>query len=107
LAPLYNAAECLVLPSLHEGFPTVVGEAMACGTPVLASRVGGVGEMVLEGETGWLLTPGDDAQLRAGLGHVMSHPGLAAAMRPGVCRLAESRVSRSAVSAALRSCFSR
>jgi glycosyltransferase involved in cell wall biosynthesis len=107
LAPLYNSAECLVLPSLHEGFPTVVGEAMACGTPVLASRVGGVGEMVQPGQTGWLLTPGDDAQLQDGLGHVMSHPEVAAAMRPGVRSMAEQRVSPSAVSAALRLCFSR
>jgi glycosyltransferase involved in cell wall biosynthesis len=107
LAPLYNVAECLVLPSLHEGFPTVVGEAMACGTPVLASRVGGVGEMVLQGDTGWLLTPGDDCQLRAGLGYIMDHPEFIAAMRPGVRCLAEQRVSPSAVSAALRPCFSR
>jgi glycosyltransferase involved in cell wall biosynthesis len=105
LAPLYNAAECLVLPSRSEGFPTVVGEAMACGTPVLASRVGGVPELVVEGETGWLIPPGDDAALAAALSRVLARPKEAAALRPRVRAMAEERVSPAAVAAALRECF--
>jgi glycosyltransferase involved in cell wall biosynthesis len=106
LAPLYNAAECLVLPSWSEGFPTVVGEAMACGTPVLASRVGGVDELVVEGQTGWLIPPGDDRALTAGLTFVLAHPDIVASMRPQARAMAEARVSPPVVAAALRQCFS-
>jgi glycosyltransferase involved in cell wall biosynthesis len=105
LSCLYNAAECFVLPSRSEGFPTVVGEAMACGTPVLASRVGGVGELVIEGQTGWLTAPGDDAGLEAGLSFVLTHPQSVASMRPRVRSVAEARVSPAVVAAALRECF--
>ena len=105
LAAFYNTADCLVLPSLREGFPTVVGEAMACGAPVLASRVGGVGELVIEGETGWLLPPGDDDALGAGLSFVLAHPEAVAAMRPRARCLAEERVSPAVVAAGLRKCF--
>jgi glycosyltransferase involved in cell wall biosynthesis len=105
LVPLYNAAECLVLPSWREGFPTVVGEAMACGAPVLASRVGGVGELVIKGETGWLIPPGDDQALTAGLSFVLAHAEVAASMRPRARSVAEARVSPVAVAAALRRCF--
>jgi glycosyltransferase involved in cell wall biosynthesis len=105
LAPLYNAAECLVLPSLSEGFPTVVGEAMACGTPVLASRVGGVAELVEEGRTGWLISPGDDQALCAALFSVMSTPNIVASMRPHARSMAEARVSPAVVAAALKNCF--
>jgi glycosyltransferase involved in cell wall biosynthesis len=104
-ALLYNVADCLVLNSRSEGFPTVVGEAMACGTPVLASRVGGVGELVVEEETGWLFPPGDEEALRGRLLHIGTHPEFVAAMRPQVRNLAESRVSPAVVGAALRSCF--
>jgi glycosyltransferase involved in cell wall biosynthesis len=105
LAPLYNAADCLVLPSLSEGFPTVVGEAMACGTPVLASRVGGVAELVKEGRTGWLISPGDDQALCAALGSVMSAPNIVASMRSNARLMAETRVSPLVVGAALKKCF--
>jgi glycosyltransferase involved in cell wall biosynthesis len=105
LARLYNAAECLVLPSRREGFPTVVGEAMACGTPVLASRVGSIGELVIEDETGWLLAPGDDEALASGLSFLLTHPKIIAPMRTQARRLAEARLSPAAVAAALRKCF--
>jgi len=104
-ARYYNSAECLVLASWREGFPTVVGEAMACGTPVLSSNVGGVSELVVENKTGWLFEPGDDEALRAGLDNVLSNPKIVSKMRPKVRKTAESRVSADAVTANLRDCF--
>jgi glycosyltransferase involved in cell wall biosynthesis len=105
LTPLYNAAECLLLPSRSEGFPAVVGEAMACGTPVLASDVGGIAELVDEGNTGWLIAPGDDEALRDRLAWVLTHPAAVAVLRPRARAMAESRVSPEVVGAALRECF--
>jgi glycosyltransferase involved in cell wall biosynthesis len=52
-------ARVLVLPSLQEGQPNVVMEAMARGVPVIASRVGGVPDLVRHGDTGFLIEPGD------------------------------------------------
>jgi glycosyltransferase involved in cell wall biosynthesis len=103
---LYNASECLLLASSREGFPTVVGEAMACGTPVLSSNVGGVSELVVEGETGWLFPAYDDAALEAGILQVLSFPELVRAMGPRVRSRAEARLSPATVAKALRECFS-
>jgi glycosyltransferase involved in cell wall biosynthesis len=106
LVPFYNVAECLVLPSLSEGFPTVVGEAMACGRPVVASGVGGVGELILEGCTGWTFPPGDGDLLAARLAIVMTNSELVASMGSQARRQAERRVSHRVVASALRKCFS-
>lgn len=105
LADLYNAADLLGLPSRSEGFPTVVGEAMACGTPVLGSQVGGIGELVVEGVTGFLVAPGDDNSLAAGLARALESPVRLAGMRSEARRAAEARVSPGAVGAALAASF--
>ncbi len=70
---LLNQADALVLPSLAlpggrtEGAPTVLMEAMAAGLAIVASRSGGVCEIVRDGETALLVPPGDEAALRAAL----------------------------------------
>jgi glycosyltransferase involved in cell wall biosynthesis len=55
------AAHALVMPSFAEGLPMVVMEAMACARPVLATYIAGTPELVLPGETGWLVPAGDVA----------------------------------------------
>jgi D-inositol-3-phosphate glycosyltransferase len=59
LAYYYAAADVLVMPSHYESFGMVVLEAMACGTPVVASHVGGLASTVLPGQTGFLAPVGD------------------------------------------------
>ena len=51
--------DVFVMPSLEEGFPIAALDAMAAGLPVIASSVGGVPELVEDGETGWLVPPAD------------------------------------------------
>jgi D-inositol-3-phosphate glycosyltransferase len=55
----YSAAEVLVMPSLYESFGMVALEAMACGTPVIASEVGGLGYLVENGVTGYTIPDSD------------------------------------------------
>jgi D-inositol-3-phosphate glycosyltransferase len=60
----YSAAEMVVVPSHYESFGMVALEAMACGTPVVASKVGGLAFSVQDGKTGFLV-PNDDPQALA------------------------------------------
>jgi D-inositol-3-phosphate glycosyltransferase len=86
----YNAADVCVVPSLHESFCLVALEAASCGTPVVASRVGGLMTTVRDGETGFLVDPHSPEAFagrlelllaNAGLKEAMGKAGRAAAMR--------------------------
>lgn len=76
----YAAIDCLVLPSLWEGLGLVLMEAQSAGRPVIASRVGGIPEVVTEGETGILVTPGSIDELKAALIRIMENPDQAKEM---------------------------
>ncbi len=71
---LIGSARALVVPSLYEGMPLVILEAMERRLPVIASRVSGIPEVVEEGETGWLVPPEDPPALAAALAAALSSP---------------------------------
>jgi glycosyltransferase involved in cell wall biosynthesis len=113
----YRRTHVFVNPSLYEGMPNTVLEAMACGVPVVASRIGGNEDLVVEGETGLLFELAAPQQLTAALQRLRLSPqlriGLGARGRqrvidefswPGV---ASQYVRIAALSARARSCAGR
>jgi len=70
-------AAAAVLPSLDEAFGLVVLEAMSVGTPVVASRVGGIVEIVRDGVDGFLVSPGDANELAEALSRILGNADLA------------------------------
>src|SRR5207247_1343444 len=73
---LYSHAAVFCCPSVYEPFGIINLEAMACETPVVASAVGGILEVVVDGETGILVPPADPAALAAALTRVLDDPAL-------------------------------
>jgi len=61
---MLQAMDVFVLPSISEGMSNTLLEAMACGLPTIATRVGGNQEVVAEGQGGWLFSPGDSVELK-------------------------------------------
>ncbi|MGH2944572.1 MAG: glycosyltransferase family 4 protein, partial [Solirubrobacteraceae bacterium] len=74
-AAVMRHLDVLVAPSRQEPFGTVLAEAMAAGTPVVATRVGGLAEVVADGETGRLVTPGRPDELAAAVLEVLAARG--------------------------------
>jgi len=72
--------DLFVLPSLIEGLPNALLEALAAARPVVATAVGGVPEIVADGKTGILVSPGDSGQLARAIIELLSDEGLARAM---------------------------
>jgi glycosyltransferase involved in cell wall biosynthesis len=102
LARCYRRAQVLALPSVHvtcyeqrvaisELLGLAAIEAMASGTPVVASRVGGLPEVVHDGETGYLVEPGDIDGLRDRLATVLADQGLARRLGDNACNLVRER----------------
>ena len=74
LADLMSAADVFCLASFSEGWPNVVQEALACGTPVVASNVGAVAQMISAGEHGFVVPARDQGALNDALKAALSHP---------------------------------
>ena len=74
---LLAAADLFVLPSLYEGLPVSVLEAMAAGRPVVATAIGGTDEAVTSEETGLLVAPRDPAALASAIRRLQADPALA------------------------------
>lgn len=78
LAPVYRAARVLLVPSAYEGLPYVILEAMAAGTPVVATRVSGHPEVIEDGVSGLLAPPDDPQALAARCLELLRDPARAA-----------------------------
>jgi glycosyltransferase involved in cell wall biosynthesis len=85
-----STGDVFVLPSLSEGLPTVVCEAMACGLPVVATAVDGTPEIVDDPATGLLVQPHDAEGLAHALARVLDDPVLAAQMGAEALRRSEA-----------------
>lgn len=81
LAAAYSAADVLVLPSRADNLPNVAIEAMACGLPVIAFDVGGIRDIVVDGETGFLVPEADIDALAACLSRTVSDSTFLSAAR--------------------------
>jgi sugar transferase (PEP-CTERM/EpsH1 system associated) len=77
IAPLMRSMDLFVLPSLTEGSSNTILEAMASGLPVVATAVGGNGDLVQAGQTGMLVPPMTPSMLAGAIGEYCSNPGLA------------------------------
>lgn len=90
VARMMIAGDLVVIPSLTEAQPRVAVQAFATARPVVASAVGGVPEIVVDGKTGWLVPPADRPALAQAIAKVMNDPQGAAAMATGARALAEN-----------------
>lgn len=76
VALYYRAADVFLHATKADNFPTVILEALACGTPVVATAVGGIPEQIRDGETGFLVPAGDAQAMADKLQYLMSEPAL-------------------------------
>jgi glycosyltransferase involved in cell wall biosynthesis len=77
---LLSACDLFVHPTYIDALPTVLAEAAAAGVPIVATRVGGVPEMCIDGRNGLLIPPGDEEELAGACLRLLREPGLAERM---------------------------
>jgi glycosyltransferase involved in cell wall biosynthesis len=80
VGPFFSAFDVFVLPSANEGTPVTAIEALASGCPVVATRVGGIPDVVRDGEDGFLVDPGAVDDLAERLARLAADPALRARM---------------------------
>lgn len=83
-------ASMLLMPSMHEGLPYSLLEAMGCGAPVVCSRVGGLAEVLIDGEDALLVPPADPAALAAAISMLVNDK----ALREAIAMRAHEKASR-------------
>ena len=86
-----SKSNCLVVPSFQETAPLVISEAMAVGVPVVASRIGGIPDMVEEGVTGYLISPYDIKGIAEAVSMILSDKTLAVSMSQRAKEIAANR----------------
>ena len=97
LVPSYQQAEMFVLPSIFEPFGMTALEAMACGKTVVASRLGGIREVISSGENGLLVDPSDAHEFADAMIAVLKGPQRAGQMGKEGRRTVEQRFSWDAI----------
>jgi D-inositol-3-phosphate glycosyltransferase len=90
LADLYRAADVVVIPSASESFGLVALEAAACGTPVVATAVGGLRRLVHDGHTGYLVARRSPGEFAAALSRVLADPATRERLGANAVRLARA-----------------
>ena len=76
MAQYYRAADVYLHAAHTDNYPTVILEALACGTPVIATDVGGISEQIIDGEVGYLVPKGDAALMAERTRQLISDPHL-------------------------------
>src|SRR5262249_48447314 len=103
LMAAYRDADLMVLPSRHDPFPTVIREAMFFALPCVASDIWAMSEMIADGETGYLVRPGDPDELADRMRILLSNDALRRQFGDAARQRAEEMFSWSAVGEVLHS----
>jgi glycosyltransferase involved in cell wall biosynthesis len=93
LPNLYSTSDIFVLPAIYENFPFAILEAQATGLPVISTKVGGIPEFLVDNENGFLIDPGDSAQLTHRVLALLQDPKLAKEMGMRGRKLIEEKFS--------------
>lgn len=88
---VFRLADLFVYPSYHEGMPMAIIEAMACGLPTVASRVGGIPDLIIEGTNGYLIDPGQPEQIADALNTLCADNQLRNSMQQQSAHIAAER----------------
>lgn len=94
---LLQACDAFILPSLFEGMPNAVLEAMATGLPVIGTAVSGTEELIEEGRTGWLIEPGSSDALETAMRQALARRGDWLEMGAAARRVIEERYDQPVV----------